>query len=328
MNNRIEWIDALKGFAILTVVIGHCADGILSAGMYTQYKTELEALYDLIYSFHMPLFFIVSGFVFWLSKSYDRYRTKGFDFIIVYVIWDFLTWLVKFLLGSKVNRQVGFEDLISMFYHPIAPMWYLYVLIIFYLIFSLFDIKNVSFKVVTLCGVVAVIDKMLNMNVGVINQILYYAYFFVVGGYIAQTKLYLELKRKHVFVALVLLAVNCYVYINHIAINMPLNAIRIFVVANLVSAICFYVILKTKVNCLLRVMGENTLQIYVIHCFVTAGLRLAFKAAGINSLFLYMVIGTVLGVIIPVYIARICTWITCLNFVFQPTKTIERLRSC
>ena len=182
MNNRIEWIDALKGFAILTVVIGHCADGILSAGMYSQYKFELQALYDAIYSFHMPLFFIVSGFVFWLSKSYDRYRTKVFDFVIVYVIWDFLTWLGKFLLGSKVNRQVGFEDLIGMFYHPIAPMWYLYVLTIFYLIFSLLDIKKVSFKVVTLCGFIAVIDKMVNMNVGVINQVLYYAYFFVVGG--------------------------------------------------------------------------------------------------------------------------------------------------
>ena len=89
---------------------------------------------------------------------------------------------MKFLLGSKVNRQVGFEDLIGMFYHPIAPMWYLYVLTIFYLIFSLLDIKKVSFKVVTLCGFIAVTDKMLNMNVDVINQVLYYAYFFVVGG--------------------------------------------------------------------------------------------------------------------------------------------------
>lgn len=81
------------------------------------------------------LCFYSQRFCFWLSKSYDRYRTKVFDFVIVYVIWDFLTWLVKFLLGSKVNRQVGFEDLIGMFYHPIAPMWYLYVLTIFYLIF-------------------------------------------------------------------------------------------------------------------------------------------------------------------------------------------------
>lgn len=328
MNNRIEWIDALKGFAILTVVIGHCADGILSAGMYSQYKFELQVLHDAIYSFHMPLFFIVSGFVFWLSKSYDRYRTKVFDFIIVYVIWDFLTWLVKFLLGSKVNRQVGFEDLIGMFYHPIAPMWYLYVLIILYLIFSLLYIKKVSFKVVTLCGFIAVIDKMSNMNVGVINQILYYAYFFVMGGYMAQTKLYLELKGKHVFVALVLLAVNCYVYLNHIAINMPLNAIRIFAVANFTSLVCFYVVSKMKVYEVLKVMGENTLQIYVIHCFVTAGLRMVFKAVGINSLLLYMVVGTILGVVIPVFIAKICTRIYCLNFVFQPTKTIQRLRSC
>ena len=90
----------------------------------------------------------------------------------------------------------------------------------------------------------------------------------------------------------------------------------------------FYLISKTEVNCLLRVMGENTLQIYVIHCFVTAGLRLVFKVAGIKNLFLYMIVGTILGVLIPVVIAKICTRIYCLNFVFQPTKTIQRLRSC
>lgn len=182
LSNRIEWIDALKGFTILTVVIGHCADGILSAGMYTQYQASLRALYDFIYSFHMPLFFIISGFVFWLSASYNKYKTKVFDFVIVYLIWDFFTWLVKFLLASRVNKQVGFDELLGIFYHPIAPMWYLYVLIVFYLLFSLIGIRKINLQTVIVCGVIAVFDKMLNLNVGILNQILYYAYFFVVGG--------------------------------------------------------------------------------------------------------------------------------------------------
>lgn len=326
MNNRIEWIDALKGFAILTVVIGHCADGILSAGMYSQYKFELQALYDAIYSFHMPLFFIVSGFVFWLSKSYTKYKSKIFDFVIVYLIWYFLTWLVKFLLGAKVNKQVGFEELLGIFYHPIAPMWYLYVLIIFYLIFSVLNIKKVTFPVVALCGVVAITSKIMNLNIGVINQLLYHAYFFIMGGYIVQTKLYTKLKTPHVCMSCMVLAFNIYLYFNHVMIGVYVNAFKIFVVANIASLICFYAIVKMKVYEVMKVMGENTLQIYVIHCFVTAGLRLVFKVAGINSLLLYMVVGTILGVLIPVFIAKFCTRIYCLNFVFQPTKTIQYIK--
>lgn len=326
MNNRIEWIDALKGFAILTVVIGHCADGILSAGMYSQYKFELQALHDAIYSFHMPLFFIVSGFVFWLSKSYNKYKSKVFNFVIVYLIWDFLTWLGKFLIGAKVNKQVGFEELFGIFYHPIPPMWYLYVLIIFYLFFSVLNVKKVTFPVVALCGIVAIASKMLSFNIGVANQLLYHAYFFVMGGYIVQTKLYMKLKRHQVYLICLVLGVNIYLYFNHVGIAACVNVFKVFVVANLASLICFYAVSKIKVYEVLKVMGENTLQIYVIHCFVTAGLRLVFKVAGINSLFLYMIVGTILGVVIPLVITKICTHIYYLNFAFQPTKTIQYIK--
>lgn len=326
MSNRIEWIDALKGFAILTVVIGHCADGILSAGMYTQYQTSLRALYDFIYSFHMPLFFIISGFVFWLSASYDKYKTKVFDFVIVYLIWDFLTWLVKFLLASRVNRQVGFDELLGILYHPINPMWYLYVLIAFYLLFSVLGIKKVNLKTVIICGVIAVLDKMLNLNIGILNQILYYAYFFVVGGYIEQTKLYTRIKVIWIGIASVFLMSNMYLYISDFQFNVMTDTVRIFAVANLASLICFYVLPRVRVNNILKLMGENTLQIYVVHCFITAGLRLAFKATGINNLLLYMIAGTFLGVLIPILIARVCSKLYYFNFVFQPTRTIKQIK--
>ena len=52
-------IDLVKGVAIIAVVIGHldnCADVI----DYMPYKV----VHKIIYSFHMPLFFIVAGFFF------------------------------------------------------------------------------------------------------------------------------------------------------------------------------------------------------------------------------------------------------------------------
>lgn len=48
-NNRIQWVDVAKGMAILLMVVGHEIN-------YMPY------VYPLIFSFHMPLFFILSGY--------------------------------------------------------------------------------------------------------------------------------------------------------------------------------------------------------------------------------------------------------------------------
>ena len=90
MQHRIDWIDALKGFAILTVVIGHCITDSLSSQTFPECAALLQMMGDAIYSFHMPLFFMISGYVFYLTKSYRKWKTKVLDFSIVYAIWSTL----------------------------------------------------------------------------------------------------------------------------------------------------------------------------------------------------------------------------------------------
>lgn len=50
MNKRIEYIDVAKAIGILLVILGHC-----------YYTARVPHLGTAIYSFHMPLFFIISG---------------------------------------------------------------------------------------------------------------------------------------------------------------------------------------------------------------------------------------------------------------------------
>ena len=63
INNRQLYIDWLKGFCILLVIMGH-----VIAWMYSDFDVLLKAssdgfnlLWKLIYSFHMPLFMFCSG---------------------------------------------------------------------------------------------------------------------------------------------------------------------------------------------------------------------------------------------------------------------------
>lgn len=56
---RIKWIDQYKGFLGLLVVIGHAIE-------WSQLSNNIqffELLFFIIYTFHMPAFFVLSGFV-------------------------------------------------------------------------------------------------------------------------------------------------------------------------------------------------------------------------------------------------------------------------
>lgn len=61
-NYRLNYVDYLKCFAIYLVVLGHCSID--------------SKLMHIIYSFHLPLFFFLSGYVFNVDKY--EYNFKGF----------------------------------------------------------------------------------------------------------------------------------------------------------------------------------------------------------------------------------------------------------
>ncbi len=64
MKEKINYIDYSKGIAILFVIFGHVYSGNNIATTW-------------IYSFHIPLFFIISGFLLKLNKNDSvKFRMK------------------------------------------------------------------------------------------------------------------------------------------------------------------------------------------------------------------------------------------------------------
>lgn len=59
-NQRIAWVDLLKGIAIIFVILGHIGQGLEKSGITSFYSIALN---NFIYSFHMPMMFILSGYL-------------------------------------------------------------------------------------------------------------------------------------------------------------------------------------------------------------------------------------------------------------------------
>ena len=59
-KDRIEWVDYSKAIAIILVIVGHAI---------SEYSLDFPILEKVIYSMHMPLFFLLSGYVFKIKEN-------------------------------------------------------------------------------------------------------------------------------------------------------------------------------------------------------------------------------------------------------------------
>ena len=62
LSKRIEYVDYIKAFAIFMVIVGHSIESLSTCN-------ELNVVHSFIYSFHMPLFMMLSGF--FIAKSFN-----------------------------------------------------------------------------------------------------------------------------------------------------------------------------------------------------------------------------------------------------------------
>ncbi len=113
LKKRILWIDGHKFFAILMVVWGHVLPRM---GWYIS-GTEYSGMHGFIYSFHMPLFMTLSGFVSYKIVSGKMDIIRKFKQLIVPCI-------TLFIICSILRFNENF--------------WYLKSLFLCYLIWGLY----------------------------------------------------------------------------------------------------------------------------------------------------------------------------------------------
>jgi len=118
-NQRIEFLDALKGFTIFCVTWGHALQFLRNG-----YDYFHNPAFEFIYSFHMALFFMVSGFFF---RSSLRLNLK--DFLYKRSVQLLLPCVVWSVIYCIINQH---EELKTIF--SLNNFWFLRELFISYFI--------------------------------------------------------------------------------------------------------------------------------------------------------------------------------------------------
>lgn len=137
LTERIEWIDILKGIAIILVVMGHM-----------RYEPSCVALKDGIYSFHMPLFMLLAGYT--AALSMERSASIG-NFIYKRIIGIFVPYLVWCFMISpfasmEIYQAYSFSARLNCFLTGNVACWFLPCLLMLQLLFSLYTFAETRLK--------------------------------------------------------------------------------------------------------------------------------------------------------------------------------------
>lgn len=112
MKQRLYYIDNLKGILILLVILGHCIQ-------FTTADFDHHPIFRFIYSFHMPLFMTVSGYVSYKAElKWESLSRRFMQLVVPFLAWAAISMLAKadpgYLLTTLLQPDMG--------------LWFLWVL--------------------------------------------------------------------------------------------------------------------------------------------------------------------------------------------------------
>lgn len=311
MGARASWVDYAKAIGIILVVYGHVARGLYNAGI--DVPADLYVLLDsIVYSFHMPLFFFLSGLFFY--SSFQRRGGKALIFNKIdtifypYLLWSILQGGIEVLLSNYTNGSVHLSDVLSLLWAPRAQFWFLYALFAIFIVVTLiYSIGSKPYK--ALCIVIFALSATLYIFPVIISGVSLSLYlssnlvFFSLG--IVFTK-YFDVKyfsnRKAVLLSACAFVAAQWLfhgymgllYIDKGVATLLLAVVSIIFIVSLTS------FLALKEVPFLRAVGAASMAIFLAHILAGSGIRVVLnKFFGVNSFEVHLVLGCLVGIVLP-----------------------------
>ena len=287
MEKRLSFVDVLRGMAIFFIVLGHSLI----------YSSHCSLIFKFLYSFHVPLFFLISGYVFKLKddENFFSFVKRKFKRIMVpYFVWALLFLIPYYIFGAKVNNQLNtnssFNIMNSLFgivygnginsgLKQNSPLWFLPALFsmevfYFYIIKFLKNKKyyiNFSFLVITaLCGLFSY--KFINFLLPwggktVLELGIFFLLGYLLNKYKIVSKIVSDKSMYFLFLILMFIFGMLFVFNSNVdCMNYNYGNYGLFLLTS-ISLSFFFLLISKKLNKnkLLEYLGNNTIPILIFH---------------------------------------------------------------
>jgi fucose 4-O-acetylase-like acetyltransferase len=329
MNSRNVWVDYTKAIGIILVVYGHVIRGLLK-GDVIQANVETHMLVDsIIYSFHMPLFFFLSGLFFF--KSLTSRGQKGVFFnkldtvVYPFLVWSILQGVIEALLSRYTNGDVSLGKVFSLLWEPRAQFWFLYAL---FLVFAVSIVlygsksKKVFLPIFLLSGIAygfqSYAPDQMHLDFLIQNFV-----FFAFGVWFNNIAAAIEAQpgRIAAFTLLVTLGLEYqFHFISHhtytdrgwMSLMVALSAILFVTSLSMVLA-------RKPIQWLITI-GSLSMPIYLMHILAGSGTRVILsKFLHIDNPYIHIFAACFIGIVAPIIAAKIMMKLH-MDYMFQTPK--------
>jgi fucose 4-O-acetylase-like acetyltransferase len=169
-REREYWVDYVKLFACVLVVFFHFYAGLVRASIVRESKLYLW-LISTVYMFHVPLFFITSGYLyqknnaFWnIHKHLQNVVQKVVTLLIPYTLFTIICWWLNQIASRSVNNQIKSDLLTVLFLKPILQYWFIYCLFFLFLFIPVLKTKVHAVIILMLTLVIKFSDILLPIH--------------------------------------------------------------------------------------------------------------------------------------------------------------------
>lgn len=308
MKKYYEEMNIARGIGIFLVVLGHSfpdAQMGIENNLYAY-------IFRFIYSFHMPLFFFISGFVSIKLLSLKSFKdkingikSKFIRLMVPYFAISVPSLVLKYLFADLSYVKFDFNNSILNIFlgeNPNGGLWFLYTLFTIALITIL--LNKVDIKYLLAIFLILAVLPIQYTGLFKINRLCANGLYYLLGIYI--NKKYELFKSKFIEKKYILIMLTLLIFINifnistrSIIVLMAISGIYLTLVLSI--AISKY---KNTVRNSLNLLGEYSYDIYLISYFIQIPIRVIFYTKLDFNYEIIILAMFILGIIIPIAISK------------------------
>ncbi len=331
-QEREIWIDDVKVVACILVLLGHLMQSMTKSNIVP--SSDLYLWFNkTIYYFHVPLFFICSGYLYQKISKVDSVNSWGKNVLkklialaVPYFTFTTATWLIKVAVPGNGASEV--DDIFkTLFLEPTSPYWYLYALFFIFLITPTFNSRKASYiglGIAVAMKIVSVAEATPEIlgggDIYSISTVLANEIWFVIG----MTMCVIDVRRfsfKKSTVGIVIGAI--FLILSILFRNSDNGFLKFFLGLMACVAVVLFFMDKTAQGKIMKFLSMYTMPIFLMHSIFAATLRAVLLKLGISSALAHIPLGVAISIFGPVVAAIIMKKTKYPEFFIYPGKFLK-----